>query len=704
MSPCALPFRAFGAPLHRPARPLLSAALGCALAAALLAPTGPTPMKAQPGGWKLEDQFWGPIGSMASVGERLFVTQGSRMLIIDGWRGTDPRVIGRGPMLKAEIWDLAVEGNLAALAAGDAGVVILDVSDPLAPREVARSSVPGFAQWVALAGGRLWVGGYQGLNVFALENGSLVPLWSTQEAVRDLASDGRVVAALLEQRASVQEMLVWGDGAMATDLPSDMHRVALDYTRGVAVAGGRVLTVGGRRLVVHDHDAAPPWAETARIEVEEGFRALSAFGDQIIAVNDFVPGAAMALRLPPSGPPVLDSRVAVPEWPESVWVADGAIAIGLVGGGLRLHDLAPGDGGGTAPVRAMMDLGPDDLRELSQRGGRMLLNGNWGHVWEAMPGALLGDGLPLAHRFDVPVVNPVDAVQLADTGNAVLAASHGPMSTSTIEVRDPGVEGWPVIGGDHPNWSVRDLGVMAPATPGGPSLVLASDGDRIYGADLRGGQLGAFVWQRVLGEHATQIFVDGQRLWLPDGPRVEGFERVGGSWQPFASLELSNRGPYSASVLSDGETLYILIEQQLSRWDIRDPAHPVEAQIIDLPSFAAFGWTDPLRRDELWVGTAHTLFLVGASADGMRITQELETPCQVTAWIPVTDGAFAPAWGCGVLALSRGPAGQPTTATATPGPSSTPTPPSPTAGPIAWRVYLPWIEMAPPSGALPSDD
>lgn len=680
----------------------MGAAVGCALAATLLAPTGPTPMKAQPEGWKVEDQFWGPIGSLASVGERLFVAQGPRLLVIDGWRGTEPRVIGRGSMLQDAVWDLAVEGDLVALAAGKEGVVILDVSDPEALREVARSSVPGFAQWVALAGGRLWVGGYQGLNVFAIENGGLVPLWNSQEAVHDLASDGRVVAALLKQRASAQEMLVWGDGATATDLPADMRRVAVEYTRSVAVAGGRVLTAGGRRLVVHDHDAAPPWAETARIEVEEGVRALSAFGDQIIAVNDFVPGSAMALQLPPSGPPVLDSRVAVPEWPESVWVAAGAIAIALVGGGLRLHDLAPGHGGGAAPVRAMMDLGPDFIHELSQRGGRTLLNGNWGRVWEAMPGALLGDGLPLAHRFNLPVVAPSELVRLVDTGDAVLAASRGPMSDSTIEVRDPRVEGWPVIGGDQPGWSVGDLGVMAPATPGGPSFVLASGSGRVYGADFGGGKLGAFAWQRVLGEHADNFLVDGQRLWMPDGPRVDGFERVGGSWQPLASLELTNRVPNRAGVLSSGETVYALIGQQLSRWDIRDPAQPIEAQTIDLPEVGTFGWTDPLRRDEIWVSTAHALFLVSASADGMRITQELETPCQVTAWIPVTDGAFAPAWLCGVLALSRGPAGQPTTATAAP--SSTPTPPSPTAGPIARRIYLPWIEMAPPAGAQSVDD
>lgn len=160
-------------------------------------------------------------------------------------------------------------------------------------------------------------------------------------------------------------------------------------------------------------------------------------------------------------------------------------------------------------------------------------------------------------------------------------------------------------------------------------------------------------------------------------------------------------GPVRPHLLPAGDTLFVLFGSRLSSWDIRDPLQPVEVQSIELSDAVAIGWTDLTRRDELWVSAGDgALWLVDVSGDDLHIAQALKTACTVTAWIPVTDGAFAPEWGCGVYALRRSPAHSVATATASPEPDPTaypsPSPPSasttPTAPdlPILMRIFIPW--------------
>jgi hypothetical protein len=625
------------------------------------------------------------------------------MLVVNGWRGSDPRVIGRSPVLEDLVWDLDTMDQVVALAVGEAGAMLLDLSNPRLPRVTHQVGHPGLATQVVLVGGRLWVGGDKGLQVFEVAPDGLTPLWQMPEAIEGLASDGHVVAAL-PRGASGDEVWVWGDGATAVDLADDMQRLSVDTPRNVAVARGRVMIAGGRVIAVHDRSADPPWSETARLELADQVDELSASGNEAIA--GFL-DAASALHVPQSGPPQVLSRVGVPEWPEAVWVDDGAIAVALVGGGLRLHDAGTVGAGGEAPVRAVLDTGPDVFRNSSQREGRTLLNGNWGRVWQALPGTALRDGLPLVHRFDLPVVNPIEALELGDTGDSIVAATRGPASNSTsFEVRDPEVADWAITSSVRTDWSVDDVKVVAPSAPGDPSLVLAPAGGRVYGADLSNGRIGAFARQRELPglfESVDQLVLDERRLWLViEQFTVQVFDRVGGSWVHRTSLELDPPGgPVRPRLLPAGDSLFVLFGSRLSRWDIRDPLQPVETQSLELSDAVALGWTDPTGRDELWVSARDgALWLVDVSGDGLHIAQALKTTCTVTAWIPVTDGAFAPAWGCGVYALRRSPAHPVATGTASPEPDPTaspsPSPPSPSTTPttpdlpIPMRIFIPW--------------
>ena len=166
--------------------------------------------------------------------------------------GTDPldgRPVRTGVIgatsLPGNAVDVEAFGDLAAVAVGTAGVVLLDASNRSAPVRVAQINTPGTAQSVAMEGDRLLVADGDGVVVVDVSDPSEPELI----AETPLGAGARRVAAA----AGVGYVGLDGRNVAVVDLRSgaELDRILLpDDVHNVAVAGGELYVVTDSALHV----------------------------------------------------------------------------------------------------------------------------------------------------------------------------------------------------------------------------------------------------------------------------------------------------------------------------------------------------------------------------------------------------------------------------------------------------------------------
>lgn len=98
-------------------------------------------------------QWGGPAQALAISGNRACLGQGSRVQVLDLSQASSPQSLGESPILPGEVAALVVDGGHALLAAGSAGLLVIDVTDdPTQPREVSSLQTPGSAHAVTVSG------------------------------------------------------------------------------------------------------------------------------------------------------------------------------------------------------------------------------------------------------------------------------------------------------------------------------------------------------------------------------------------------------------------------------------------------------------------------------------------------------------------------------------------------------------------------
>jgi hypothetical protein len=103
---------------------------------------------------------------LAVQGSYTYIGVGPRLVVVDVGHAAAPQQVGQSKALPDILWGIAVAGNLAYVAAGDAGLWVIDVSDPTAPREVGACDTPGEGLGVAVAGNMAYVAdGWGGLMI-----------------------------------------------------------------------------------------------------------------------------------------------------------------------------------------------------------------------------------------------------------------------------------------------------------------------------------------------------------------------------------------------------------------------------------------------------------------------------------------------------------------------------------------------------------
>lgn len=97
-------------------------------------------------------QTGGPIQAVALQGDIAYFGAGLRLVLLDVSDPSAPRELGATEPFGWYVEGVAVAGEIVLAATGSAGVQILDVSDPSHPRRIGKYDTPGYAEGVAVMG------------------------------------------------------------------------------------------------------------------------------------------------------------------------------------------------------------------------------------------------------------------------------------------------------------------------------------------------------------------------------------------------------------------------------------------------------------------------------------------------------------------------------------------------------------------------
>ena len=105
----------------------------------------------------LEGHLGGATTTVAVEGSLAYIGEGPRLAILDISSLGAPVLVGRTPALPDLVEGVAVSGGYAYVADGDAGLWIVDVSDPGTPAVTGGCDTPGHAYALAVAGSYAYV-------------------------------------------------------------------------------------------------------------------------------------------------------------------------------------------------------------------------------------------------------------------------------------------------------------------------------------------------------------------------------------------------------------------------------------------------------------------------------------------------------------------------------------------------------------------
>lgn len=194
---------------------------------------------AQSANWGAIGQTGGPTQGIAVQGNYAYIGVGSRLVVVDITDPVNPHPIGATAPFDYFVQGVTVSGALAYIAAGSAGLRIVNIATPSNPREVGAWDSPGFAENVAVSGSTAYLAdGPYGLRVVNVSNpttpAEVANAFNMNYAV-DVAVSGRYAY-----------IAAGGAGLLVVEISNPLYPVeagAYDtpgYARGVVAYGNRV--------------------------------------------------------------------------------------------------------------------------------------------------------------------------------------------------------------------------------------------------------------------------------------------------------------------------------------------------------------------------------------------------------------------------------------------------------------------------------
>lgn len=124
-----------------------------------------------PANWHMIGQAGGPAQAVAVQGIYAYLGVGLRMEVMDISNPANPHQVGVTTPFPYFVEGIAVKGTLAYVAAGGAGLRVIDISDPVHPTELGAWDSPGYAEGVTVAGSIVYLAdGPYGLRILDVSN------------------------------------------------------------------------------------------------------------------------------------------------------------------------------------------------------------------------------------------------------------------------------------------------------------------------------------------------------------------------------------------------------------------------------------------------------------------------------------------------------------------------------------------------------
>jgi hypothetical protein len=515
---------------------------------AVLVAAGPTlaqqPKRASPAGRapsgsvELVGRTGGLILAVAVSGRYAYAGISHQLAILDVNDPQHPALVGQGVPLPEAVQDVAVAGGYAYVAAGLAGLRIVDVSNPATPQEVGALATLGPAQGVAIAGNYAYLAaGSGGLRIVNVANpanpqevGGLALPGSAKDVV--VAGNYAYVAA-----GSGGLRIVDITNAANPRRVGSSRQSSYEDARGVVVAGGYAFIAdvgffdddfqkrGGLRVVDVSNPSKP---RKIGLFLDKNALAVAASENYVYVASYNAEFSTGALR-------VADVATPTSPRPRGSYVAPLSLrpvtAAGnyLYGLGARLHTIDTSD-----PAQ------PRQVSALSLQGspGDLAVNGSHAYVAMGSGGLRIVDvSDPIRPRVVGRLTG--DAWDVAATGaHAYISEGYGGLRI--VDVSNPASP--QPVGFFAGQWSVSDMAVA---------------GNLLYVVTYAGSNSGLLI-------------ID---VGNPGAPHEVGFLQIPGTPRV---VQVAGSYAYVAGGIGSGALAII---------DVSDPSHPHQVGVHSLAHF-----------------------------------------------------------------------------------------------------------------------
>lgn len=123
------------------------------------------------------------IDEVVRAGNYAYVVAGNKLVIINSQNPTQPSVAGSIEFAN-RVRSIATKQNFAYLAGGDSGLIIVDISNPASPTQVALVDTIGYTQGITVSGDYVYAATGSNLDIFNISNPSS-PQWVSSFDVDD---------------------------------------------------------------------------------------------------------------------------------------------------------------------------------------------------------------------------------------------------------------------------------------------------------------------------------------------------------------------------------------------------------------------------------------------------------------------------------------------------------------------------------------
>ena len=563
--------------LRHTARRSLITALACLT---LILPEIPPHSIAQdslsPSDWQMVGQYGGPVQGVAAQGRYVYAGVGPRLVVLDALDPANMHPVGATAQFDDFVKGVAISGTLAYVAAGSAGLRVINVSDPAHPAEISAWDSPGYAQGVAVDGQTAYL------------------------------ADGPYGLAAVDVTNPAQPVAL--GSAYATN-----------FAFGVAVSGHYVYIAAGSAglMVANVTDPAHP-VEIGRVNTPGYAYGVAAAGAYAYIADGW--NGLQIVNVADPSHPTLSGLLSTPGWAFGVALAGTRAYVADAAGGLRIVNVA----NPAVPVAlGAYEPGPGHI-------GSVAIIGNIAFLANRGKGVHAVNISDPAHPASIALYSPLsDAVRVVVAGNYayIAAGTNGLRIVDVADVTHPTEVGWYEtqgyavgiqVSGNYayvavmPGQSGRGMHVVNVSNPANPTLAafypdpssdgayrdIAVAGGVAYLPDETGLQLVSVAnplqpthLSRIElmegeGQEATGVAVSGSVAYVASSFAGLKTVDVTNPLTPTLLGQSTTEWSSSQDVVVVGNIAYMAEYNILRSVDVSDPAHPVDLGLVFTPGQA----------------------------------------------------------------------------------------------------------------------